>query len=388
MDRKKYMIISDAGSMHIYNFIKHSLLGRNFDIYIVSHAVKELPERNKKLYEEHNIKVISVIDFPYKDKTDKISKFKKLNHKLNQIKKIGKIDVCHIHFLHIQSCIIYLLCKNIFNKLILTYWGSDILKLNKKTKIFQKLCIKRADKITLSVANTFNVFRSHYGDKFDSKASIVRFVSGALIEINDLMNNNNRIQIKSELGFPKDKYAVTIGYNADPDQFQDEYIRNISSMPQDIKDRMFLVLPLQYGRVNMQYIDSIHNELVNSGCEYIEIHNYMDYKQMSRLCVASDIYVHARKTDAFSSSLKEQLYSGTHIIQGSWLKYIELDEINWERTSIHQKDQLSTALVSVIKRFDENSGVIKNSCELMWNLTSPKNVRSQWDAVFKELEIE
>ena len=60
-NRKKYLIISDAASAHVYNFIKHSLLDRGFEIYILRHSIQDIPEQYLNFYNENNIKYGKIV---------------------------------------------------------------------------------------------------------------------------------------------------------------------------------------------------------------------------------------------------------------------------------------------------------------------------------------
>lgn len=382
---KKYLIISDAGSMHVYNFIKCSLLNRDFDITILSHATDPLPERNIKLFEENNIKVIHVLGKPYAKSLYPWSKFRKMLYKWIEMRKLGKIDICHIHFLHIQSCWLYLLNRWNIKHLILTYWGSDILLNDPKTEKAQERCFPFADVITLSVAHTLSVFKEKFvgGASYASKTQILRFVGGALEDIHRLQQTMTTADCKRSMNIDSAKYVVTIGYNALPAQHQDVYIQQITSLPDTFKERVHLIIPLQYGRTDKKYIDQVKDCVKKSGYTYTLLENYMVYEDMAKLSLATDVYINARETDAFSNAMKEMLYAGAYMIQASWLKYQELDDINWPRGFISNADELPNELIKAIEHVKTQQ--TRNSCAFVWDTWSPQAVRKQWGEVFYRL---
>lgn len=380
-----YLVISDAGSMHVFNFIKNTLSGRGWNVYILSHSVVKIPELYSKYYKENNITVINVSDETFATETGLYAKYKKLRYKYREIKRIGTIDVCHIHCLASSSCLLYLLTRKSIKKLILTFWGSDIIKDRKGEVFLQKKCMPYANAITLSTKHTLNVFHQKFGHSYDDKVQIVRFISGALENIKYNTSFMSREDCKRELGFPLDKVTVMIGYNADPDQHQDFCVRNLNLLDEELRDRIHVVVPLQYARRDMHYIENVKTELSKSSFSYSLLEEYFDSNKMSLLSIATDLYVNIRNTDAFSCCMKEQLYSGTIMIQGDWLEYIELDEIQWERIKIDKLEDLRIAVSYILKKYP--TIVPKVKCELMWNLFSPQGVKSQWDAVFSKYKI-
>lgn len=381
----KYLIISDAGSMHVYNFIKCSLLGRGFQISILSHSTKPIPDQYESFYKNNGIKVYSIQNLPCKMDRGVVARWKKFAYKFDAINELGDIDVCHIHYLHIQSCLLYLLKRSHFKHLILTYWGSDIIKLDAKTKFFQRICMKYADRITLSVTKTLKIYYQQFGHKYDDKVQILRFLSGALDEIKDKLENSSCKECKQSLELPLDKKIITIGYNADPAQHQDDFISNLSTLPQRIKEKLYIVVPMTYSKISRDYEDNTSKALSSCGISGRILSDYMNYDQMSSLAMATDIYVNARETDAFSNSMKEMLFAGTLMIQGSWLTYEELDDINWPRVFLNDRSELAEKVTYLI---DERPDMLeKKSCEFVWNTFSKVGVRKQWDDLFKLLKI-
>lgn len=371
--------------MHVYNFIKCSLLGRGFEISILSHSTKPIPEQYEKFYKDNGIKVYCIQSLPCKMDRGLVARWKKFAYKFEAINELGDIDVCHIHYLHIQSCLLYLLKRRHFKHLILTYWGSDIIKLDGKIKFFQRICMNFADRITLSVTKTLKIYHNQFGHKYDDKVQILRFLSGALDEIKYKMENSTCEECKQFLRLPLDKKVITIGYNADPAQHQDEFISNLSTLPKGTKEKLYIVVPMTYSRISREYEDNTRNALSNCGISGRILNEYMNYDQMSALAMATDIYVNARETDAFSNSMKEMLFAGTRMIQGSWLTYEELDEIKWPRLFLNTRSELAEKVKYLIE--DHPDMLEKKSCEFIWNTFSKVGVRRQWDDLFKLLKI-
>lgn len=382
---KKYLLMGDAGSMHVYNFVKNSLLGRSFQIYILSHSIVSIPSEYQIFYNENNITVFTVCRLDGYNKSGILSAFRKFVYKCHVIKKFKVIDVCHFHYLNIYSCILYLLYRKKFNKLILTFWGSDILVENKKSYWFRRQCMKHADRITVSVSKTLRTFYDKYGDDFNHKVQIIRFMSGTIDIIREKLQNSSVNESKSKIGVPFNRIAITLGYNADAAQHQDLLISYMDKLPSRIKSKIFLIIPMTYSRVDKNYIRRVEQAMSDTDIEGIILKEYMNYDQMADLSIATDIYVNSRDTDAFSNSMKEQLFAGTLMIQGKWLEYDELDKINWPRIMLNDRSELPEKITDILDKNPEK--LQKNSCLYIWDTFSGPGVRKQWDELYTSLEI-
>lgn len=377
---KKYLLISDASSMHVYNFLNIVMKGRGFDIYLITHTNTPIPQRNKDLFQEMDVKLITTFHLTCSNKRDVLSRLKKFLYKWWAMYKIGTIDICHIHFLHKQSCLLYLTKLSRIKHLILTYWGSDILQIDENGIKLQKKCFKHADVITLTVSKTFKRFKMIFPTKFHSKASIIRFPCGGIEAIKALKSKYTVDECKKILCISADKIAITLGYNALPEQRHIECLKQLASLPDNCKSQICILLPLQYARIDQTYIQEIEKAAILTGIESISFHKYMSPEEMAVLTCATDIYVNVRPTDAFSNTLKEMLYSGTYVIQGEWLVYEELDGIGWPRCKIQSLDQLPEAILQCIMRYCKYGKA--PSCQAIWDMFAPSNVRKQWDKVF------
>ena len=99
----------------------------------------------------------------------------------------------------------------------------------------------------------------------------------------------------------------------------------------------------------------------------------------AKLAIATDIYLHLRDTDAFSNALKEHVYSGSTVITGTWLKYIELEEMQAPMISIDSIDHLSETLLTLLPNTE-----IAEEISLfapMYDLYSTENIVEQWNKV-------
>ena len=377
----KYLIISDAASMHIYNFVRFFLADGGNEIYILRHSLMKIPEQYQKFYDENNVTVFTA-DTP-EGSSNKLSTVKRFFRKCRFLIKLGKVDVCHIHYLHMQSILLYKLFRRNFKKLILTYWGTDVLNPSAKEIAKQRTILPYADKITVTVKNSFNVFRDRFGSDYDNRLEVVHFPSGAVPKIKEMSELKTRKQCKEETSVPDGKLLVVCGYNADPAQRQDVLLNEISLLSEEERNRLHILIPLQYGRFDLSYVQRVKKAASECGCSYEVLEEYVPFEKNAVMCLATDIYLNLRDCDAFSNAMKEQVTAGSLMIQGDWLHYIEVDEMNAPVVKISDLSELHTALEKVLTEYD----FPKDNCifEPMYNMFAPESLKKEWVKIFNEV---
>ena len=379
----KYLIISDAASMHIYNFIKNSLLGRGYDIYILRHSVMDIPEEYRVFYEENDITVFS----PGKS-TDKRTHFfttLRFFKKCAFLMKLGKVDVCHIHYAHQSSCVLYKMFRFNFRKMILSFWGTDILNPPKNEAKQQVSVLKYADAITCTVEHTKEIFRQRFGQKYDSKLFFGRFAAGALSFIKKYSTQISREECRKSFNIPDGKICVVCGYNANTAQHQDIILNEFSQLPTEYIEKIHLIIPMQYNVIDSDYVMHVKSLAASCGYTYDILEEYVPFERNAQLSLATDIYLNFRDTDAFSNAMKEQLYAGSLMIQGSWLVYEELDQIKANVIKIDSIIQLHEIIPSIIDNY-----IIPSDHQLfepLYKIFSIESARHSWDNVLNKVGV-
>lgn len=381
----KYLIISDAASMHIYNFVRFFLVGSGQDneIYILRHSVCPIPEQYEKFYKEHNITVFS----PAREHDGKgrFATVKRFLRKVRFLRKLGKVDVCHIHYAHKSSCLLYRMFKKNFKKLIVSFWGTDILKPPKKEAEQQKKTLPYADKITVTVENSKDVFVKRFGEGYNDKLVIAHFPSGAVPKIKEFSRHTTKEECRRAFNIPDGKRCLVCGYNADRDQRQDVCLDEISKLPQELKDKIYCIIPMQYSRNDMEYIERVKQKAEECGVEYTVLEEYVPFEKNATMCLATDIYLNLRVSDAFSNAMKEQMTAGSLMIQGSWMKYLELDKMKAPVIKIDELSELHTVLEKVMREYDFPEEI--KIFEPMFELFDPDSLKKEWNRIFASLDL-
>ena len=334
----KYLVVGDANSMHIYNFAKTVLLPLKYEVHLLTLSVEPIRETYRKFYRENGVIVHSVAEKQYRDwgKKDRLHRVLHLLRKLKLMRDVPKVDICHVHSVYKTALMLVLCNRKKFDKLILSYWGGDIEDRTPSVIKLRKKCFRFADAITVTVKQTYQDFRELYGPQYDDKLSICRFATDGLQCIHEISEKKSRQSCRELYGIPDDKICITCGYSAYAAQHQEYCLQEIDKLDERIKNKLFVIVPMQYGRYDAAYIEKVHDVAKHCtfSCKILE--DFVPFEVSAQLALATDIYIHVRDTDAFSNALKEHVYAGSFVIKGDWLRYLELDEMKYLKLSMYE----------------------------------------------------
>lgn len=377
----KYLVIGDSGSMHIYNFVKTVLLPRKYEIHLLTLSALPVNKQYMEFYKQNRVIVHSIATKGYKNlkKKDYIHRVLNVCRKLQLMKEVPEIDVCHVHSVYKTSLVMVLCNRHKFKKLILSYWGGDIEDQSNKVVKLREKCFKYADIITVTVKQTYNEFQKLYGMQYNSKLRICRFATDGLNCINKLSESLTREDCRKSYNIPKDKICITCGYSAYAAQHQDTCLEMIQKLDQKLKKKLFVIVPMQYGRYDEAYIRKVKD--IADHCDFYctVLEEYVPFEMSAKLAIATDIYLHLRDTDAFSNALKEHVYANSYIVKGDWLQYPELEEMNARIISISLMEDLQVALKTLINEINISEDI--TLFNPIFCLYSTEAIRTQWSDV-------
>lgn len=382
----RYLVIGDAGSMHIFNFVKTVLLPKGYEVHLLTLSSDPVRENFREFYRENGVVVHSIAEKNYRnlDKKDKFHRTLNIFRKLNLMNDVPKVDICHIHSVYKTACLMVLLNKKKYKKLILSYWGGDIEDKTPSVIKMRAKCFDRANAITVTVKETYNEFRRIYGDKYDKKLSICRFATDGLGCIKKLSQEMSRSDCRKNYNIPDGKICITCGYSAYAEQHQDKCLEIISSLPEDIRKKIFVIVPMQYGRFDGEYIKKVKEIGENMDVECRILEEFVPFEISAQLAIATDIYLHLRDTDAFSNALKEHVFAGSYVIKGDWLKYPELDDMKASVESIPSFDELGNRLKEIIEKIEISDKI--TLFEPIYELYSTESIIKQWNDVIESVK--
>ena len=326
---RKYLIIGNPHSFWNQNFITNILRPCGYQIdffytYIGSDKQEESPwEKDIHVYSCPKALIRKKEDGSLSSKIHTILCI--LYCLVWSIKNRDKYDIVNVQFVDTLELFYsrYLAGKK--SKLILSYWGSDLLRKSNRELRYTWKGIKRADQITFDNMDLYNKFRTTFSDKFDYKLNVAMFGLPILDKIKENKESKVKEMIYEEMDLDSNKLVVAVGYAARPDQQHFKVLEQIQKLPKEYKERIQIVLQLTYP-VNKEYTDLLSDYVKKTGCDTKLIFEKMTDSEVADLRIVTDIFINAQTTDAFSGTICENLFSDTLLINAKWLRYAEFEE--------------------------------------------------------------
>ncbi|CAM3877012.1 glycosyltransferase [Castellaniella denitrificans] len=289
-----------------------------------------------------------------------------------------RFDVVHFHYVSEDTDLIYYKSVRRYDaRVILTYWGSDLLRNDRPRS--NKRIRKRADSIVCLSEKLAARYLSLYGKGDKNKLKTIGFGISGYDYIDRIYSENRGLDAKGLLSLPESKLHVAVGYNASEAQQHVGVIRAIARLPKEYKEELHLILQLSYGKSeDCSYYDLINRELEASGCSWTIINEFLDDYNSALLRCDIDIFVHAQVTDSLSASMLEYLYAGAVVINGSWLDYPMLSALENKCLSFDDFDGLTGLLESVMKGSHGREKMSASDKETLRAINSWQSVRSTW----------
>lgn len=297
---------------------------------------------------------------------------KSLDFFLDKLTKEGRqFDFVNIQYLTSSLLSRWKKYKDISNKTILTPWGSDVLRANRCERIKMRNFSKHFDYVTDTDSQTFREKIKKILSIQDQKFLSIDFGSD-LIDIISSNSSLPRESAKREMGL-EDRYVITCGYNGSRAQNHCKIIEALVKVKKELPSNTTLLFPMAYGG-DKKYISQVENIARISGFDYKISTEYLTGVQLYYLRKCSDIFIHAQKTDANSSTLPEYFLCDSIVINGAWLKY-EMSKFDIPPFYIFESfSDLPSTIIHAIK---EGSRVTKQAMEFSlkygWNFRT-----SQW----------
>ncbi len=346
---KKVLLIGNANSVWIREYIKNIHLPMGNKVFLTLY--EPLADNYKYDYESMNVTFIKL----YKGKglIDKINKTLALGLFLpRRIKALG-IDLIDIQSPphNLQGMVLGFMLKKSQTHSLLNFWGSDILCIGDQEAKYLKPVIENSNIINLGTEKLQEKFHSLFAHEFDQKIASMIFGSLGFEKIDEQYNKygeNAREMAKTIIGVTLDKVSILVGYNGKPSQNHLKIIDALGRLPQAVRDKLELIIHIGYGG-SESYKKDVENALKSIDTSYIIIDKMLDLEQIATLRLATDIIIHGQDSDALSSSVRESIYAGAVLLNASWLRYQEFDNLNinyvtfshFEEIGIYIQDVLS-----------------------------------------------
>lgn len=372
----KILIIGDFNSIYMKDYAEKVLLEKQFaqnKEYIFFHdSYLPIKEEYMKSYEKDNV---SILQCKYRNRLMRFNKvffiFKK--HCFNKLlKKIGYLECIHIHFVRCEH---YELIKNHrdnIGKIILTFWGSDVMRLPENKFITMKKMIEMSDIIATGPAQFANDISNRLKINFSDKFELALLGTNMLDKIREYKKHYNKTY---------DVIRLTCGYNGKHQQNHRMILNAINRCCSEVKNKIRVIIPMGYG-ADADYIASLEDDLNKMNIQFYIDKKFYGANDIAKFRVESDIFIHAQETDAFSNSVIEYIYADNLLINGKWIKYPLLANNKIHYLEFGSEEELTSIIEYAVANIEEEIKAVKNSNDVLYEMCSWNSLIDDWHNLY------
>lgn len=349
----KYVIIGDAGSIFIKQYIESVLLPRNWEIILLKEGYVNPDYLH--FYKENNVILEDLWSgcrslfrhVPFIRSTLVIKSWCRYIKR-----KYEDVSILHVHGLNRSRGNIALCLRSITKKFIISVWGDEIFRQKMSTLTKYRKYYDSADAITMATSIMRERFCDIYNYRYSHKIRMNKFGIGLFDTLDSLTLSREQICTKLGIRVPN-KIIVLVGHNGREAQRHIDITRALNYLPKKYLDKIIVIYTMTYGVKDKKYEDELKSLINELGCESVYLTRFMNEFDIACLRKVSDILIHAQLTDAFSASIQECLYSGCIVLNGSWLKYTELPQSETRLVEYDNISDIPHFLAKIIDNYQE-----------------------------------
>lgn len=369
----KVLIIADFSSVYMYEYVKEVISSENFDegkeFYFFHSGQAIANEKYKELYSTVSKKMF--FETPYRWKNYAL---------IDAIREIGTIDVLHVHYIKLGFYGAIKKHRKYIKKIILTSWGSDFLRLPSRYRPLMKRFLDIADILAVDSENLRDYALSLDSNYLD-KMVIMKFGTPVVDELEKIKGKYDTSELREKFGIPQSSWVVACGYNGNVAQQHDKIVSALNSMEDIYKKQIFLYIHMGYA-FDEEYCERLTNLLNLSHISYTIDKNFYDAKEMAKIRMLADIFIHGQTTDANSSSLFEYLYADTIVINGKWLPYKDVKKYQIPIFEFSEFSELSKIVPYVMDNYDVEIAKLKEKNKKLLEARSWKKLKKKWQELY------
>jgi hypothetical protein len=255
-------------------------------------------------------------------------------------------------------------------------WGSDFYRAKDK-KSLDKL-FNYVDNIIIATPQMIEDFNVEYGT-YSEKVHLCYFGNEPLEYLD---NSATRQQSCSIFNLSNDKLNMTIGHNGSKAHQHIKILNELEKLKPETAKIIRIILPMTYG-LNPEYLDEVIKLCKNTSIEYKIYTDFMTENEVAHLRNLTDIMINLQTTDAFSGSMKEVLYYGGVVINGSWLPYQFLKKMGVYFEEVNSVQELPEKLNKVISDYNYYKMQCIGNPSKIYDISSWAKVITKWKEVIE-----
>ena len=378
--KKRMLLLADTDTIWTMKMLKYLILPQDYEVVLF--PIWGNGGKYADFYAQSGVTVYrDPHTLPVINKIPRVRMWARIALNARDLEKLGPFDVVQNCYLSQRDLALgYRLAQKFKAHWICSFWGSDLMRASARTLAQMKPYLDKCDVISVHNEKNVDMIRSVYGEEAAKKTHLIYFGQTGYADIDETARRFSRDECRASFGISPGHFAVSIGYSASSAQQQLEALEAIAQMPQECLRNLTLVLQQTYGENDPAYIQKTRELAGRLPCETVVLTKFMGPEESAKLRLSVDMFVQSIKTDAFSASMQEYLYAGACVVQGAWLDYPQLREMNIGLNRFASFDELPALIERALE--GEIHGLSKAERALFPKLYSWDAVRDSWLAMY------
>ena len=342
-------MIADADGHWTKKYIECLLLTHGYEVVLF--PIWGYSGQYREFYEDNGVQVYQDTHvMPVVRHIPRLRMWARIRLNARALQKMGPFHIIHNHYLSQRDLAIGKAMRRRFPraKWISSFWGSDLLRAAATQRKQMKPYLRRCDAITIHSLTQFELIQECFGKAIRKKTALVHFGQTTYDDIDRVRAVADRAACKAHFGIDHAHKVVCVGYNASPAQNQQQVLRALAALPEHVLQGMTVLLQMTYGASDKDYIQEVQQAAAALPCETLIYTEFMDGTESAYLRLAADVFILAIDTDAFSSSLREYLYTGAQTMIADWLTYPHLTELEIDTVPFSKYEQVPGLLTRLL----------------------------------------
>lgn len=326
MEKIKLLIVADADSIFMYNYVR--ALKKRTDFHITLYS----PIKNRYTYEKYPYDEV-IYDKYFNSFVSKLPflgrRLQTLfihKHFIEYLKTVDdNYDIIHFHW--ILPCWVinpkeyrsYVKCIGA------TPWGGELESLRfcgSKRLYHKKLCVflKNVDFLIDSM------LPYEYKIEYPFVQTIFNHGEYGSSIIEEFSSNEiNESNFYEHYGICQDKITVLVGYSGKTNHRHCDILNSIMNHPKFsiYKSRIHFIASMSRGATD-RYTHKVQQSLLSTGCTYTLIDSYQSDRDIALLRKSTKVAFQLTDMDGLSASIKEILSAGSFLICGDWFSQYQI----------------------------------------------------------------
>ncbi len=294
-------------------------------------------------------------------------------------------DIVNIHFARGQLRYVMPIIKRMTNNIVISPWGSDVMRMEGKKRIRELSKIyAQAKYVTIGSSSSIGKCAIEKY-KLNPEKMVKLGWGGEFFDFIEEHSNQVTTEVaKSRFGLDN-RYVITCGYNTAQVQRHEEIIDAVYEIKDQLPQNLTLLFPFTYG--NTAYSEqkkiTIIEKCKTLGFDVVVVDEHLDMMDLLKLRMATDIFVHVQTTDAGSRCVMEYVCCNKKIVHGAWNKYTYLEQ--YKPSCYFPVDKMENLGIVIVKAYNSTIEDLPDEVKAVILDRGWKNRMTKWNSFFESL---